>query len=429
MNTLEQEFYCRQMSKISYSLSAQKFFKNFELKYPIIQAPMSGLSTTTLAARVTIAGGLGSLPMGGNISNIELIKNTLLKYETDLKSLAPGNDSFSFLTQNFNKKVNLNFFSHEEPEFDESAILDWRKHYKVYFEEFYSQEHLDLKDEVLREDLKIFSPYETFRSIKDISHPLIQFLIEYRPLMISFHFGLPDLRIVNYLILNGITVFVSVTNPLEFLEVRQKYKNVNGFILQNYLAGGHRGNFIANNPADTNLNLEDLSTEINKVLVEEGFPDSKDLYMILAGGIAETSQIKTILAKDEHNDLFKNVSAVQLGSAFFLDDSLNLHPKLKHVLNNLNKNEVSPSEYTTLVTPSISGRNLRTLKTPFIERLDEDTKISKIPDYPLPYSINKRLVSKNKKIYGACLIGSNFQNVISLNGDQLVHKLFKDFHG
>jgi nitronate monooxygenase len=41
----------------------------FDLRYPIIQAPMAGISTPSLAAAVTNAGGLGSISVGSSTTD------------------------------------------------------------------------------------------------------------------------------------------------------------------------------------------------------------------------------------------------------------------------------------------------------------------------------------------------------------------------
>lgn len=339
--------------------------------------------------------------MGGNIADIEVVESLICEYKSLLDEITGDTNS---LLKNNRKKLNLNFFSHDEPKFDGDKISKWKHCYEEYFKE------LDIN--ITPDDLEIFSPYGSFKSIKDINHPLIEYLIEYKPLMVSFHFGLPDVKIIDYLIDNGISVFVSVTNPLEFQYVREKYKNIKGFILQNYDAGGHRGNFVANDPNDSKLNLKELIMEINKI------NESRDLHIILAGGIVIEEQIDEIFS-NKGDVLFSNVSGIQLGTAFFLDDSVNLSPTLKQQLL-LRDNDIP----NTIVTSSISGRNLRALETSFISRLIKDSENLGTPDYPLPYSIYKNLASKDKVKYGTTLIGSNTNGLVNANGDETIKQLF-----
>lgn len=399
----------------TYTRTTKSFMENFGLKYPIIQAPMAGVSTPRLAAKVTAIGGMGSLALGGNISNVDHIKNIINKYESELNFLTKDVNK-GLIDNNNMKKINLNFFCHDQPLFDENEIDKWKFLYEKYFKEFYQ-----LKDEKPNvNDLKIFQPYDTFKVIKSVDHPLIQFLVEYKPLMVSFHFGLPNIQIIDYLSEKGIKCFVSVTNISEFLYVRDNYENVKGFILQNYNAGGHRGNFIANDLNDSNLDLDELSWAINKAIEQD--PNSNDLTIILAGGISTQDQINRIFSEPHFN-----ASGVQLGSAFFLDESVNLNLKFKSTLLEIISNKEHNENYRSIVTPAISGRILRTFETPFIQKLVNDSKILEIPDYPLPYSIFKTLASKDKDNFGAFLIGANFRNIRNLNSDQLIKYLFSSF--
>lgn len=52
----------------------KNFLKTFNIKYPIIQAPMAGASTVDLAATVTKLGGLGSIPLGSHSESPKIIE-------------------------------------------------------------------------------------------------------------------------------------------------------------------------------------------------------------------------------------------------------------------------------------------------------------------------------------------------------------------
>lgn len=52
----------------------KNFLKTFNIKYPIIQAPMAGASTVDLAAIVTKLGGLGSIPLGSHSESPKIIE-------------------------------------------------------------------------------------------------------------------------------------------------------------------------------------------------------------------------------------------------------------------------------------------------------------------------------------------------------------------
>ena len=49
--------------------STSNFIEKLGIRFPIIQAPMAGVSTPELAAAVSNAGGLGSLGIGASTMN------------------------------------------------------------------------------------------------------------------------------------------------------------------------------------------------------------------------------------------------------------------------------------------------------------------------------------------------------------------------
>jgi nitronate monooxygenase len=89
----------------------------FNIKLPIIQAPMAGSSTTEMAIAVAIAGGLGSLP-SAQMTPIELAE-ALTKFRT--ATSAP---------------VNVNFFCHTPAGNDPLVDRQWRKRLETYYIQF-----------------------------------------------------------------------------------------------------------------------------------------------------------------------------------------------------------------------------------------------------------------------------------------------------
>src|SRR5258708_18207364 len=79
----------------------------FNIKLPIIQAPMAGSSTTEMAIAVAVAGGLGSLP-SAQLTPTQLTE-ALIKFRT--ATSAP---------------VNVNFFCHTPAENDPFVDRQWR---------------------------------------------------------------------------------------------------------------------------------------------------------------------------------------------------------------------------------------------------------------------------------------------------------------
>src|SRR3954466_7267770 len=82
--------------------------EQLKIEYPIVQAPMLGVSTPEMAAAVSNAGGLGSLAVGGLSPEItqQLIRKT--------KSLT-------------DKPFAVNLFAHELPTYTDEALSDMRE--------------------------------------------------------------------------------------------------------------------------------------------------------------------------------------------------------------------------------------------------------------------------------------------------------------
>ena len=89
----------------------------FNIRLPIIQAPMAGSSTTEMAIAVAVAGGLGSLP-SAQMTPAQLTE-ALIKFRT--ATSAP---------------VNVNFFCHAPAENDPLVDRRWRKQLEPYYIQF-----------------------------------------------------------------------------------------------------------------------------------------------------------------------------------------------------------------------------------------------------------------------------------------------------
>ena len=92
------------------------FQELFGTELPIIQAPMAGVQDHRLAAAVSAAGGLGSLPCG-------LLEPT--EVAAELRALTAATDG----------PYNLNFFCHVVPAPDPDGEARWRELLAPYYAE------------------------------------------------------------------------------------------------------------------------------------------------------------------------------------------------------------------------------------------------------------------------------------------------------
>ena len=88
----------------------------FKVEYPIVLAPMAGAMDFELAAAVAEAGGLGSLPFA--TLNAEQAREQIEKFRARTK-----------------KPLNVNFFCHLSPPYDEAREMRWRAALKPYYQE------------------------------------------------------------------------------------------------------------------------------------------------------------------------------------------------------------------------------------------------------------------------------------------------------
>lgn len=354
------------------------FVKTLEIRFPIIQAPMAGASTVELAAIITKAGGLGSIPLGANSENPQTIESQVLKFQELVAD------------ESLKRNVNLNFFTHDPPKSDKFAERSWVKK----FQKFYQKEGIELSEKAE----KLVSPYPTFKSIDDVNHATIKVLIKLKPKVVSFHFGLPNQKVLECLQQSGIKVFITATNLDEFKQIVEA--GADGVVLQGWEAGGHRGNFVANNVFDDKLSTEELvESVVDYIDSNSGFQSGeKAPLLIAAGGLYNGETISNILNY--------GIAGVQLGTAWLPTKQASISEDHKKLFT------ASPAR-GTIMSPAISGRNLRTIETDYLRKLSHESPLESVPDYPLPYSIFKQLAADAKKAgtshsYSAFLAGSNY---------------------
>ncbi|WP_421281909.1 NAD(P)H-dependent flavin oxidoreductase [Aeromonas taiwanensis] len=236
-------------------------FAELGMRYPIIQAPMAGVQNSALAMAATGAGALGSLP-AAMLSGDEL-RQELLR----LAASGPG-------------PFNINFFCHRQPEPDPAQERRWRQVLAPYYAEFGV-------DTAAQSRAPGRAPFNG-------EHAAL--LEEFRPAVVSFHFGLPEPGLLARVKATGANVFASATTVAE-----AKWLAAHGadaIIAQGLEAGGHRGHFL-----DEDLGLQQGTLTLLPQIVAV-----VDLPVIAAGGIVDGRGIRAALAL--------GASAVQMGTAF-----------------------------------------------------------------------------------------------------------------
>ncbi|MFZ1834542.1 MAG: nitronate monooxygenase, partial [Pseudomonadales bacterium] len=151
-----------------------------QIELPIIQAPMAGVQGSALAVAVSNAGGLGSLPCA-------MLSHEALRAE--LRAIRAHTD----------KPFNVNFFCHAAPRPDALREAAWRAELAPYYGEF----GIDPASIVEGPGRAPFS------------HDTADVLEEFKPPVLSFHFGLPAPDLVARARAMGAKILATATTVAE----------------------------------------------------------------------------------------------------------------------------------------------------------------------------------------------------------------------
>lgn len=246
----------------------QAFLEAHGLALPIVQAPMAGSNGANLAAAVSGAGGMGSLPCA-------MLSAEKIREEIAAIRAATGNP------------FNVNFFTHTEPVPDESAQARWRESLRPYYEE-------------MGLDPNALSNAPGRRPFDADACTLME---ELRPPVVSFHFGLPDADLLRRLRAVGIRIWGCATTVAEARWLAGR--GVDAVIAQGAEAGGHRGIFLTDDP------VRDASSQVGTLaLVPQVVDAVGEIPVIAAGGIGDG---RGVLAA-----MVLGAAAAQVGTAFLV---------------------------------------------------------------------------------------------------------------
>lgn len=307
------------------------FFDLLGVRIPLIQAPMAGVSNPGLAAAVSAAGGLGSIAVGA----ADLADTRRMIGETRALTDRP---------------FNLNVFCHRPPRRDPEREARWLVALAPTFRSF---------DAVAPDNLT--EVYRTFVG----DEAMLALLLEDRPPVVSFHFGVPSRPAIAALRAAGIVLLGSATSLEEARALEEA--GISAIVAQGYEAGGHRGVMDPDAPDDRlgTLALTRLLASRCRVPV------------IAAGGIMDGAGIAACLAL--------GAAGAQLGTAFVGCPESSADASYRARL-------FSAAAAHTEMTRVISGRPARCLANGFTE-LARTVDEAAAPDYPLSYSAGKALAA------------------------------------
>ena len=264
---------------------------------PLIQAPMAGSQDHRLAAAVCQAGGLGSIPCA-------MLTPVALRQELQ---------AMRELTE---RPFNLNFFSHVPPEPDAAREAGWREALAPYYDE-------------LGVDPTCIAGGSGRLPFNDETAELVA---EFRPAVVSFHFGLPDETLLQRVRNSGAKILCTATTLEEALWLQER--GVDAVIAQGLEAGGHRGHFMD----------FDLSRQLGTFALLPQLIDALDVPVIAAGGISDARGVAAAMAL--------GAAGVQVGSAYLLCPEATTSAIHRAALQ-------SPAARHTALTNLFSGRPAR----------------------------------------------------------------------
>jgi nitronate monooxygenase len=233
------------------------------IELPLIQAPMAGVQDSALAVAVSNAGGLGSLPcamLGPDALRAELTK---IRAQTT-------------------RPYNVNFFCHRPPQPDATREALWRQSLAHYYREF------DVDPAAI--------PAGPGRLPFDAA--AAELLSEFKPPVVSFHFGLPEESLLARVRSWGAKVVSSATTVDEARWLEAHGADV--IVAQGLEAGGHRGMFLT----------DELTTQMGTLALLPQIVRAVRVPVVAAGGIADVAGVRAALAL--------GAAGVQVGTAYLL---------------------------------------------------------------------------------------------------------------
>lgn len=313
-------------------MASNSLLRRLGIDHPILLAPMAGSGgTPELAAAVSNAGGLGA--WGGAYAKPDEIAATI-----------------RHMRQLTRRPFNINLFAGG---YATASTLDPQPMLAIVGE---AHAALGLPPPVLPPLPK--SPFAE----------QLEAVLEERPPVFSFTFGLPSPDQLGALKQHDIAVIGTATTVEEARQLAQA--GVDAIVAQGAEAGAHRGSFAA--PfEDSMVPLALLVRDIRSAL---------DVPVIASGGLMDGRDIAATLAL--------GAEAVQLGTAFLPCPESGAPPAYKRAL-------LDAKTDATVITRAFSGRPARGIKNTFISMVEAK------PDAILPFRQQNDLTRPMRKAAGA----------------------------
>ena len=343
----------------------------------LVQAPMAGSQNHALAAAVFKSGGLGSIPAA--MLNAEQLHKELSAFQ-----LAISTDAHRRATWGTLLPLNVNFFCHTPPQAQPNKEAAWR--------------------------LKLNSAYQSHGidpatvgsgpGRAPFSEESLALMGQFKPAVVSFHFGLPKAEWVQQLKVWGLQIWSSATTVQEAQWLEQN--GADAVIAQGLEAGGHRGMFLT----------KDLSSQVGTLSLLPQIVKAVKVPVIAAGGISSAAAVKAAQSL--------GASAVQVGTAFLTSHEASTSAVHRQAL-------MSEAARHTALTNLFSGRPARGIVNKFMQAfgpLNPDA-----PDFPLATAavapLRAAAEAQGSGDYSPLWSGQNASDCEALPAADIAHKLLQ----
>jgi nitronate monooxygenase len=310
---------------------SHEFLQRIGVDVPIVQAPMAGVGTPALAAAVANAGALGSLGIGALGADAARAAILAVRAATS-------------------RPFGVNVFCHRPPRPDAARERAWLARWGDAFTRF-----------AVEAPARLRAPYGTF--VDDAA--TLEVLLDTRPPLVSFHFGLPGAERIAALRDAGTVLLATVTSVDEGRAAQAA--GVDAVVAQGIEAGGHRGTFDPEAPDDGLTTLV-----LTRLLVR-----ALAIPVIAAGGIMDGAGIAAVLRV--------GACAAQLGTAFIACPESAADAAFRADL-------LGTPPPRTMMTHAVSGRAARCIRNAFATGAARGAGAD-VPDYPIAYDAAKAVMA------------------------------------
>lgn len=332
------------------------------IELPIIQAPMAGATDSAMVIAASNAGGLGSMPAA--MLSVEQLRE-------ELKTIR----------QQSQRPFNVNFFCHQPPPPDEQKADAWKNLLEPYYRE-------------LGADFDAPTPMSNRAPFDETACAVIE---EFRPEVVSFHFGLPQQALLERVKATGAKILSSATTVEEAVWLEQH--GCDAIIAMGYEAGGHRGMFLS----------DDLSSQVGTFALLPQVVDAVKVPVIAAGGIGD---VRGIVAA-----FHLGASAVQLGTAYLFTPEARISAAHHKALRTAKESE-------TAVTNLFTGRAARGILNRVMREIGPMS--DKAPAFPLAGGALLPLRAKDPADFANLWAGQAFTLGIELTTAELTRRFAEE---